>query len=257
MIKGNNQNECEHDKGSNAMGYYSPTGNDWALTGGWLNKLCSSLQRPRPLVHLPASCWNLFLRLTETTDKGADEHGNERMNMWSSWSLYFCALLFYISQIILLSLNIVIILYFFAWRCNFGDKHLRQKTEMTWNCIFLHETLNTVVRWRRQSVDNGLFTPLTDVMLVTGNGCSDTAVTAKVGLFSLADRLTTANFQLNVCNLDISFDLCLRFVLYWILLFHQQGEIHILHKTWICNVGIRSACSRSFCFLFFKVKSHF
>lgn len=152
MIKGNNQNECEHDKGSNAMGYYSPTGNDWALTGGWLNKLCSSLQRPRPLVHLPASSWNLFLRLTETTDKGADEHGNERMNMWSSWSLYFCALLFFFIQIILLSLNIVIILFFFAWRCNFGDKHLRQKTEMTWNCIFLHETLNTVVRWRRQSV---------------------------------------------------------------------------------------------------------
>lgn len=65
-----------------------------------------------------------------------------------------------------------------------------------------------------RKMDNGLFTPLTDVMLVTGNGCSDTAVTAKVGLFSLADRLTTANFQLNVCNLDISFDLCLRFFLY-------------------------------------------
>lgn len=42
-----------------------------------------------------------------------------------------CYFFFYISQIILLSLNIVIILYFFAWRCNFGDKHLRQKTEMT------------------------------------------------------------------------------------------------------------------------------
>lgn len=62
-----------------------------------------------------------------------------------------------------------------------------------------------------RKMDNGLFM---DVMLVTGNGCSDTAVTAKVGLFSLADRLTTANFQLNVCNLGISFDLCLRFVLY-------------------------------------------
>lgn len=38
MIKGNNQNECEHNEKSNRMGYYSPTGNDWALTGGgWIN----------------------------------------------------------------------------------------------------------------------------------------------------------------------------------------------------------------------------
>lgn len=64
-----------------------------------------------------------------------------------------------------------------------------------------------------RKMDDGLFTPLTDVVLLTGNGCSDTAVTANVGLFSLADRLTTANFQLNVCNLGISLDLCLRFVL--------------------------------------------
>lgn len=79
MIKGNNQNECEHNKGSDAMGYYSPTGNDWALTGGWLNKLCSSLQWARPLVHLPASCWNLYLRLTKTTGKGAAEQRNVQM----------------------------------------------------------------------------------------------------------------------------------------------------------------------------------
>lgn len=78
MIKGNNQNECEHNKGSDAMGYYSPTGNDWALTGGWLNKLCSSLQWARPLVHLPASRWNFYLRLAETTGKGADECRNVR-----------------------------------------------------------------------------------------------------------------------------------------------------------------------------------
>lgn len=38
MIKENNQNECEHNEKSNRMGYYSPTGNDWALTGGgWIN----------------------------------------------------------------------------------------------------------------------------------------------------------------------------------------------------------------------------
>lgn len=44
MIKGNNQNECEDNKESDGMGYYSPTGNDWALTGGWLKKSHSYLQ---------------------------------------------------------------------------------------------------------------------------------------------------------------------------------------------------------------------
>lgn len=160
MIKGNNQNECEHDKGSDAMGYYSPTGNDWALTGGWLNKLCSSLQRPRPLLHLPASCGNLFVRLAETTDRGADKHGNERMDVWSSWWLYFCALLFFLSCIILPSLNIVMFsfLFFFAWRCNFVDKHLRWKKN--WHDLKFvkylsplnYTVVDTVVAWRRESV---------------------------------------------------------------------------------------------------------
>lgn len=44
MIKGNNQNVCEHNKQRDGMGYCSPTGNDWALTGGWLNKSHSYLQ---------------------------------------------------------------------------------------------------------------------------------------------------------------------------------------------------------------------
>lgn len=75
MIKGNNQNGCEHNRGRDAMGYYSPTGSDWALTGGRQNKLCSSHDL---LVHLPASRWNFHLRLAGATDKGA-KRGNVRM----------------------------------------------------------------------------------------------------------------------------------------------------------------------------------
>ena len=61
MIKGNNQNACEHNKESNRMGYWSPTGKDWALTGDWLNESNIFLMTPNSSATLSRWITSVFL----------------------------------------------------------------------------------------------------------------------------------------------------------------------------------------------------